>query len=186
MARMPEEAPTIERNGEDIVTRHPAFGQIAVSRVSGRRTLYGSDFVHNGFVRVSIYGSEQHRTNSHDWPHHSNRPLIEVDMSEAQWGAFVSSFSSSEGARCTLVSVVGERKPEIPYEDRDAIHKIESDEAAANRWDKFSDTAGIVWLADAINRLTQQPDGPEDPQEPCDCNIGDCKRYTRRCLEDRP
>ena len=59
-------------------------------------------------------------------------------------------------------------------------------EAIANRWDKFGDMEGVGWLADEINRLTQQPDGPDDPQDPCDCKIGDCKRYTRRCLEDRP
>jgi hypothetical protein len=131
MTRMQEEAPTVETIERGAISRHPAFGQITVSRVSGRRTLYGSDFVHNGYIRVSIYASEQHRTDSRDWPFHGVRPLIEIDMSEAQWGSFVSSFSIGEGTRCTLVSVAGERKPEIPYEDRDAIHKAEANEAVA-------------------------------------------------------
>jgi hypothetical protein len=131
MARMPEETPTVETTAGETITRHPAFGQITVSRVSGHRTLYGSDFIHNGYVRVAIYSSEQHRSNSRDWPYHGIRPLIEIDMSEAQWGAFVSSFNMGEGTRCTLVSVAGERKPEIPYEDRDAIHKAEGDEVIA-------------------------------------------------------
>lgn len=32
---------------------------------------------------------------------------------------------------------------------------------------------------------THPPSDPAAPTEPCDCKIGDCKRITRRCLEDR-
>lgn len=46
---------------------HPAFGQLRASRVSGRTTLYGSDFVHEHFMIVEIHRSELNRDNSRDW-----------------------------------------------------------------------------------------------------------------------
>lgn len=33
---------------------------------------------------------------------------------------------------------------------------------------------------------TRPPSDPEATREPCDCKIGDCKRITRRCLEEYP
>lgn len=73
-------------------------------------------------------------------------------------------------------------------------------EGAANCWDKFSDTAGIVRLADQINHAisdavaneVRQRDGwkalyeqtdPNAPSELCNCRIGDCTRVTVRCRE---
>lgn len=128
--------PIEERRGDETIQTHPAFGQITVNRVSGARTLYGSDFIHHGFVRVAIYESEMCRAYSHDRPHHSLVPLIEVDMSEAQWGSFVSSFGVGMGTCCTLNVVGDERMPWLPYEDRAARHfdeaKAKIDKVAAD------------------------------------------------------
>lgn len=128
MPRVPDEAPTEIADGDRTVLRHPAFGQITVNRISGCRTLYGSDFEHNGFVRVAIYPSELHRHLSYDAPYHSLKPLIEVDMSEAQWGSFVSSFGVGMGTQCTLNVVGDERKPGFPLQERARLHFGEGDE----------------------------------------------------------
>lgn len=70
----------------------------------------------------------------------------------------------------------------IHYEKARAIA-----EAAANGWDKFGDTAGIVWLADAIMEFGALPrdDGRcmceackaarADARPQCDCAIGRCR-----------
>lgn len=92
----------VERSREDeTVYRHPAFGQISLHRVSGRRALYGSDFEHNGYISIEINTSELHRGLSHDWPH-QRKELIEVHLSEAQWATFVSSMSQGSGVQCTI------------------------------------------------------------------------------------
>lgn len=65
------------------VMRHPAFGQISVSRVAGHRHLYGSDFAHQHYVTLTIRGSEMHRSLARDWPY-AREHLVEVSLSEAQ------------------------------------------------------------------------------------------------------
>jgi hypothetical protein len=105
---------------------HPAFGQIAVNRISGNSVLYGSDFQHHAFVRVTIYESELNRSLSKDWPYQRNVLAI-VDLSEAQWASFVSSFNVGGGVPCTLVEIAGERKPAIPLRDEGQIYKTEAD-----------------------------------------------------------
>lgn len=131
MPRIPDMEPAETEERGRKVLRHPAFGQITVNRISGQRTLYGSDFEHNGFVRVSVFESELERSHHRDWPHHNMKPLIEVDMSEAQWGSFVSSFGIGMGTQCTLNVVGNERKPGLPLPERAKKHFGEGQETVA-------------------------------------------------------
>lgn len=55
-------------------------------------------------------------------------------------------------------------------------------EAAANGWDKFSDTAGVNWLADQIHRAMVPVPLPDD-RSFCKCRIGQCRFLTERCRE---
>jgi hypothetical protein len=55
-------------------------------------------------------------------------------------------------------------------------------EAAANRWDKFGDTAGVGWLADQIHRAMTPVAQPDD-RSLCGCRIGECRFLTERCRE---
>lgn len=128
--------PVADQNDDalgDITYQHPAFAQISANRVSGRTVLYGSDFQHNSFVRISIRGSKLRRSLANDWPHASLSPYIEVDLSEAQWAHFVSSLNVGMGSQCTLVSRNGEDIPGLKLPaDRRAQFQFESDE----RWQK--------------------------------------------------
>jgi hypothetical protein len=80
---------------------HPSFGQISASRVSGGAFLYGSDFQHQHFIKVSISHSVLNRSLSRDWPF-AGKEITEVWMSEAQWATFVSSLNVGMGVQCTL------------------------------------------------------------------------------------
>jgi hypothetical protein len=114
-----EQEPTIEQRNDnlsDYVVHHPAFGQIGVSRVSGHATLYGSDFNHQHFMRVTVYESSLHRGLSNDRAH-AGRSLIEVDLSAAQWAEFVSAMNVGFGPQCTLRYVKGEEIPGIASKD---------------------------------------------------------------------
>lgn len=55
-------------------------------------------------------------------------------------------------------------------------------EAIATRWDKFGDTAGVQWLAEAINQAIAREAQPADLSL-CNCNIGQCRFLTERCRE---
>ena len=114
---MKYEEPKVTKEGsifhEDVYT-HPAYGQISVSRVSGgNMCLYGSDFHHNGFIRVEISESEMHRDLSHDW-YYPKKSIIEIFLSEAQWATFVSSFGIGAGTPCTIRSKGLQGVPQLP------------------------------------------------------------------------
>lgn len=94
--------------------KHPCFGQITVSRTHGNSVLYGSDFVHQHSIRVCISRSYLDRHLSRDWPH-GNDELIEIEMSEAQWAMFVSSFNQGGGTQCTLRRFNHEMIPSLPH-----------------------------------------------------------------------
>lgn len=110
---------------------HPAFGQIAASRVNGLNVLYGSDFMHHGYVAIRISRSELHRDLSHDWPY-AREELIEVALSEAQWATFVSSLNIGSGVQCTIQRHEGRMVTGLPDpQDTTAQFKAEADESLA-------------------------------------------------------
>lgn len=106
--------PTVQDDGRGgLKVEHPAYAQIGAGRVSGGAYLYGSDFQHRNFVRITIRASHLGRSLSNDWPY-GGREYIEVDLSEAQWAEFVSSMNVGFGVQCTLRHRDGELVPELP------------------------------------------------------------------------
>lgn len=108
-------APTVEKVDSpvsDSIERHPAYGQISASRVSGHAVLYGSDFEHQHFITITIRGSELHRGLGSD-REMANEELISVALSEAQWATFVSTLNSGMGTCCTLQHIDRESIPGI-------------------------------------------------------------------------
>lgn len=113
----PVEAPTVvipaDRRHYDEIITHPAYGQIGASRVSGHSVLYGSDFRHNGCMRIRIHKSELNRGLSNDW-YHEREEIVEVELSEAQWATFVSTPNMGSGTPCTITSIGQRMVPGIP------------------------------------------------------------------------
>lgn len=101
--------------------RHPAYGQIMLSKVSGLTALYGSDFMHREWVEIRVHASQFTRDLSRDRPF-AREEYISVMLSEAQWAAFVSSANNGSGTQCTIDHVMGESRPSIPYRNADAEH----------------------------------------------------------------
>jgi hypothetical protein len=100
-------------------TKHPAYALIGAGRVScggagGGISLYGSDFKHNDYVRITIRRSQLGRGLSHDYFYGSGEQLIEVALSYSQWAEFVSSMNMGEGIACTLQHVAGQQVPQLP------------------------------------------------------------------------
>lgn len=85
-------------------TTHESFGNIQVSRPSGHVKLFQSPHRHQHFISIQIRHTELVRDLSRDWTFSRGLPLIEINMSEAQWANFVSSAGIGEGTSCTIVS----------------------------------------------------------------------------------
>lgn len=107
---------------DSYVERHPAYAVIGASRITygaydgstAGTYLFGSDFRHRNSVRIVVMGASVSRGLSHDWPHGDlNRQYVELEMSEAQWAAFVSTLNVGDGVQCTVRYVNGEEVPGI-------------------------------------------------------------------------
>jgi hypothetical protein len=120
-----------DRRHDDQIITHPAYGQIGASRVSGHAVLYGSDFVHNGFIHIRIHKSELHRGLSNDW-HHEREQIVEVALSEAQWATFVSTLNMGSGTPCTITHIEGRPVPGItqPINRREQFQRETDDRLA--------------------------------------------------------
>lgn len=100
-------------------TDHSAFGQIAVSHISGQGNLFMVDYPQSHFMRLRISTASLKRTLSNDWVY-ADREIIEVDMSEVQWARLISA-PNTTGVPCTLHHyrdpVTGEHtRPQMPDE----------------------------------------------------------------------
>lgn len=93
--------------------------------------LFDSEIAHPHLVRVTIARCTRKRDLNRDWLH-STECLLEMDMSEAQWGAFVSSFGSA-GVPATLAFFDGERVSGVADLDSRLARSHEEVRAAASR-----------------------------------------------------
>ena len=132
---------------ETTVYKHPAYGMIGASRVQGSpRTLYGSDFDHNNSVILRIHTAELHRRLSNDHSFATGE-IIEVELSETQWGSFVSSMNIGSGVQCTIRRFGKDRIPGIVRPDKVEHFRNELG-------DTMSDALGhLKILEDLINDL---------------------------------
>lgn len=96
---------TINKHGETIQS-HPAFGLVKTSRVhtTGIR-LFDSELDHHEYIVVGIYEAEMVIGEDIPTPRRSSerrRPIVEFQLSQAQWAAMVSSFGVGDGVPCTI------------------------------------------------------------------------------------
>lgn len=81
--------------------RHPAYGQISLSRINGRAMFYGSDLVQEQYIELRIHQSELSRSLTDDH-HHSIRRLVTVRLTNAQFAEMITSMNVGEGVPCTI------------------------------------------------------------------------------------
>lgn len=113
---------------------HPAQAVITLhkGRYGGNgASLFGSDVKHNSTVTLEIHSAYHKRELNHDWIGTKDN-LIEIEMSEAQFVAFVSSFGMGSGTPCTLRHVRGQAEiPKMP-EPESVATKFLDDQAGSN------------------------------------------------------
>lgn len=105
---------------DDSRETHPAFGLVSAHRVSSTpgATLFDSDIRHGHYMVVTVKRAVRDRGLQRDWIHDTGPELIEIAMSEAQWGAFISSTNTS-GVPCTIRATETDRNVDgLLYEPR--------------------------------------------------------------------
>lgn len=110
---------------------HPSYGMIGASRYTCTppQNLFGSSVRHHAGVAVRIHQAHKARSLSDD-RYYSDGLLVEIEMSAAQWGEFISSANIGDGVPCTLHYLNPQLKeisngqiPPCPEESqRQAIH----------------------------------------------------------------
>lgn len=135
MSKIPEQEPTLVKNegrAGDKTYEHPAWGVVQAARVSGLATLFGSAVQHQHYIVLSVGRAQKSVSDLGEERisalNHVRGELVEVAMSEAQWGQLLSSMNVAGGAPCTIQHVGRERQPACPA-DRFAENFHEAIEA---------------------------------------------------------
>lgn len=96
---------TVEGEGtsmEKETFKHPAFGMIGFSRVSGgENTLFGSSIKHNDRIILKIKHGEQNRHLHEDW-YYGHGLITEVEMSYSQFAECITAMNVGDGVPCTI------------------------------------------------------------------------------------
>lgn len=83
---------TVEKQGTSLereTFKHPAFGMIGFSRVSGgENTLFGSSIKHNDRIVMTLKHGEQDRHLHDDW-YYGRGLITEVEMSYSQFAEVI-------------------------------------------------------------------------------------------------
>lgn len=114
-AMHPLEEHKITENGLTI-PKHPSYGIARFSRVnhSGRVPLFGSSIQHGNTITLTISKASHERDLSHDW-YHTRDEMIEIEMSNNQFGELISSFNYGSGVPVTIKRLNHERMPDPPF-----------------------------------------------------------------------
>lgn len=109
-----------EENAHSATYKHPAFATIQVTETSGGSgVLFGSDVDHQYKIRMSIQRAYIKRDLSNDWIHATNAPMIELEMSHAQFAALTGSVGKGGGVPCTLrYAPASQVVSDVPYIER--------------------------------------------------------------------
>lgn len=130
---------TIDETGDE---RHPAFGLIGANNVQiGPKgvALFDSDILHRDTIRIRLHHATRKRDLHHDWIH-AEKQILEIELSQAQWAAFVSSFGKGDGVPCSIRYLRAEGEgmvPEVPHDPRLAHSMRETHDAAEGAFGKI-------------------------------------------------
>lgn len=113
------------------VKEHESYGTIVVSYVhGGDNNMCMSPVKHQNRIRLQIKRAQIYRTSSENFLH-SKDSLIDVELTELQWGQMMSRFGKAEGTPCTIRRIGRESMADCPPDESFQLLKIEIEERAA-------------------------------------------------------
>lgn len=98
--------------------RHPSWGKINVSRVSGQTNLFRSSLKHHHFISLSISKAKVVDSGGASDFLMNDEEVIEVFMSETQFARMITSIGMGSGAPCTINRMNNESVEDCPPQDR--------------------------------------------------------------------
>lgn len=131
-----EQAPSMTYGQGDSheVYEHPAYGVATLMIVTGQQTLFGSDLTHQQTVRIAVKRASHKRDLSNDWYHSKGLPVVEFELSHAQFAEFITSPGRGDGIPCTIRYIDGTAIPGIePVETKQQMLRREIEESARKR-----------------------------------------------------
>jgi hypothetical protein len=147
------EKPEVEVSGREERQKHPAFGTIIVTNPQGHiGRLFGSDLGHSSSVSITISGAELYRNLGRDWIY-PRGPIVEVEMSHAQWAEFVSSSGRGGGTPCTIryAPAPGFKMADVP-----GIEQIETKHDLHRREIRESSEKAVENLNSTVKRFREE------------------------------
>lgn len=113
----------ITRDAETGEERHPAWGLVGIHRVSTGpegADLFDSDVQHRESMVLTLREAYRKRDLGHDYIGSDGRvPIVEIQMSLAQWASFISSPNSGDGVPCTIRARESDPLvPGVPHDPR--------------------------------------------------------------------
>lgn len=123
MSRNPTTEIRINERGDEAHESWLLVRANTVSQTPGAH-LFDSEIPHSRYIVVTVTRCTRKRQLNHDY-HYNGKVLLEMSMSQAQWGAFVSSFGQGTGVPATLMFLTGVGEvPQAPAESRfDVSHR---------------------------------------------------------------
>ena len=106
--------------------KHPSFGQISFSRVTGNNTLfYGSELPQDHYITMEVINSEIQRELTQDRYYSTGVPLIKIRMSSGQFAEMITSMNVSSGVPCTIERLSGHKVEEFPIQEsrKEFVHR---------------------------------------------------------------
>lgn len=112
------------QNGRE-TSKHPAFGQVSLSRVRGSVKLYGSALDrHDEFIVLRVTRSELNHDLGRNWYYADNKSIVELALSPAQFADMITGLNIGGGVPCTLWYIEGQEVPAIPWDHETESKKV--------------------------------------------------------------
>jgi hypothetical protein len=147
---------------------------VLTNHTGNSATLFGSDLKHNNRVCIKIARAELNRTLNRDWFAGEVRPIVEFEMSHAQFAQFITGAGKGDGTPCTLTYAPerGHTSKPMPIieniETKHATYRREISETARREVEGISDSVnelkamvatgkvGLVKMREILHNLTRQ------------------------------
>ena len=155
--------------------QHPAYALLSVNRTQGGdgTALFGSQLKHRNTIHLTISSARQIRRLNYD-SFFQDKEIIEVEMSETQWGRVVSSFNIGNGTPVTILHRNGAPAPVIDHEqDIVAQFNSEMDNEVKEKLSEMSAAVGALELMAQSGKVSMK-------------TIKEAAENLRRCVSHLP
>lgn len=159
------------------ICKHPAYGVVVMTHPTGHHgAMFGSDVGGSfGCVRIAVHSAELRRSLSRDWIHHQMAPLVEFEMTHAQFAQFITGVGKGEGTPVTLTHA-----PEDPGRVVPGIAKLETKYDLHRKEIRAAASERLNALAAEVARLEALIESGKTPKAEMRDILSNLKRHVQQ------